>query len=99
MSPTATGKAMARETANLEIPGLNKPFSTPDDTITGVENTMLGYDKKRSNPLVLGGSKTLVLSLKGTDCRFVISILLSSASKPPNTYVSPSNLLSKSTSP
>jgi hypothetical protein len=45
MSPTATGKAMVRETANLEIPGLNKPLSAPDNTITGVENTMLGYEK------------------------------------------------------
>ena len=32
MSPTATGKAMVTETANLEI-----PLSAPDDTITGVE--------------------------------------------------------------
>ena len=51
-----SGKAMVRETVNLEIPGLNKPLLAPDDTITGVENTMLGYDKKCSNPLVLGGS-------------------------------------------
>jgi hypothetical protein len=72
MSPTATGKAMVRETANLEIPGLNKPLSAPDDTITGVENTMLGYDKKCSDPLVLGGSKTPVLSLKGTDLSFCV---------------------------
>ena len=61
---------MVTETANLEITGLNKPLSAPDDMITGVENTMLGYDKKCSNPLILGGSKTLILSLKGTDLSF-----------------------------
>ena len=67
MSPTAAGKAMVTETANLEIPRLNKLLSAPNDTITGVENIMLGYDRKCSNPLVFGGSKTLVLSLKGAD--------------------------------
>jgi hypothetical protein len=97
MSPTATAKAMARETANLEIPGLNKPLSAPDDTITGVENTMLGYDQKCSNSLVLGGSKTPVLSLKGTVVlwlAFYHQVLRSR-----QIHVSPSNLLSKSTSP
>jgi len=61
---------MVTETVNLEIPGLNKPLSAPYDVITGVENTMLGYEKKCSNPLVLGGSKTPVLSLKETDLSF-----------------------------
>ena len=72
MCPTATGKAMVTETANLEILELNKPFPVPDDTITGVGNTMLGYDRKCSNPLVLGGSKTLVLSLKGADLSVIL---------------------------
>ena len=57
MSPTAAGKAMVTETANLEIPGLNKPLSAPDDTITGVGDTMLGYDRKCSNPLILSDPK------------------------------------------